>query len=86
MIVELLGNGKQAYFIDPGGINYQWFYGINDLEMYKIKTYDSLKKIVASTSDIKNDNNLQNEKFFCMNSQNTSKIISDFLKDEINKN
>ena len=40
MIVELLGNGKQAYFIDPGGINYQWFYGINDLEMYKIKTYD----------------------------------------------
>ena len=47
---------------------------------------NSFKKIVASTSDIKNDNNLQNEKFFCMNSQNTSKIISDFLKDEINKN
>ena len=46
MIVELLGNGKQVYFIDPGGINYQWFYGINDLEMYKIKTYDPLKKLL----------------------------------------
>ena len=45
MIVELLGNGKQAYFIDPG-INYQWFYGINDLEMYKSRLMTPLKKLL----------------------------------------
>ena len=86
MIVELIGNGKQAYFIDPGGINHQWFYGINDLEKYKIKNYDTLKKIVANSSNIKTDHNVQNENFFCISGGNTSKIISNFLKNEINKN
>ena len=32
MIVELLGNNKEAYFVDPNGINDQWYYGIKKLE------------------------------------------------------
>ena len=42
MIVELLGNNKEAYFIDPDGINKQWYYGIKYLEKYKIKSYEEL--------------------------------------------
>ena len=34
------------------------------LKCIKSKLMTPLKKIVASTSDIKNDNNLQNEKIF----------------------
>ncbi len=83
MIVELIGNGKQAYFIDPGGINHQWFYGINDIQKYKINNYDSLKKIVTNSKNIKTE---QNENYFCISGQNTSKIISNFLKNEIDKN
>ena len=32
MIVELLGNNKEAYFVDPNGINNQWYYVIKKLE------------------------------------------------------
>ena len=47
MIVELIGNGKQAYFIDPGGINHQWFYGINNLE----KEYAGLEANLIAAID-----------------------------------
>ena len=46
MIVELLGNNREAYFVDPNGINNQWYYGIKKLEKYKIKNYKTLKEII----------------------------------------
>ena len=49
MIVELLGNNKEAYYIDPGGINDQWFYGIKQLNKYKVNDYKSLKTSFKKT-------------------------------------
>ncbi len=79
MIVELLGNNKEAYFIDPDGINKQWYYGIKYLEKYKIKSYEELKKIIFKnkTKNVP----LQKRAFYCLNSKNTKKNISSFLKE-----
>ncbi len=81
MIVELLGNNKEAYFVDPDGINNQWYYGIKKLGKYRIKSYQALKQI------IKNKNKFQNippkhREFYCLNSENTKKNISKFLKND----
>ena len=71
MIVELLGNNKEAYFVDPNGINDQWYYGIKKLERYKIKNYKTLKKIIKTN---KNRNvPYKNRSFYCLNSKNTKK-------------
>ena len=51
MVLELNGNGKEAYFIDPDGRNYQWYYGIRNLEKYRIKTYETLKKIIENNDN-----------------------------------
>ena len=82
MIVELLGNEKQAFFIDPGGINFQWFYGIKNLENYKIKTYNDLKRICLDENPKKNNFINENKSFHCLPSHNTSEIISNFLKNK----
>ena len=80
MILELNGNGKEAYFIDPDGINYQWYYDINNLENYRIKTYESLKEIIKNNDNQKNKLNFENKDFLCIRSDNTSKNIANFLK------
>ena len=83
MIVELLGNNKEAYFIDPNGINTQWYFGIKKLKKFKLNTYKDLKKIILR----KNRNPKiikKNRKFYCLDSKNTKKNISQFLKRKSN--
>ena len=80
MVLELNGNGKEAYFIDPDGRNYQWYYGIRNLEKYRIKTYETLKKIIENNDNKKNKLNFENNDFLCIKSDNTSKNIANFLK------
>ncbi len=79
MIVELLGNNKEAYFIDPDGINDQWYYGINNIKRYRINTYNNLKKIIKRKYKKKNIS-IKNRNFYCLNSKNTKKNISKYLK------
>ena len=80
MVLELNGNGKEAYFIDPDGKNYQWYYGIRNLEKYRVKTYETLKKIIENNDNKKNKLNFENNDFLCIKSDNTSKNIANFLK------
>ena len=79
MIVELLGNNKEAFFIDPDGINSQWYYGIKKINKYKINSYKNLKKIIESK--ITGHHVPKNcRDYFCIDSRNTKKKISYFLK------
>ena len=81
MILELNGNGKEAFFIDPDGLNQQWFHGIKDLEKYRVQNYETLKKIIENYN-IENNNFIsQNNNFHCLKSDNTSKVIADILKE-----
>ena len=66
MVLELNGNGKEAYFIDPDGKNYQWYYGIRNLEKYRVKTYETLKKIIENNDNKKNKLNLKIMTFFVL--------------------
>ena len=80
MVLELNGNGKKAYFIDPDGKNYQWYYGISNFEKYRIRTYDTLKKMIENNDNKKSELNFEDKDFLCIRSDNTSKNIANFLK------
>jgi len=86
MILELNGNGKEAFFIDPDGLNHQWFHGIKDLEKYRIQNYESLKEVVENCNIEKNNSSSQNNSFLCLKSDNTSKVIAEILKEAKIKN
>ncbi len=80
MIVELLGNNKEAYYIDPGGINDQWFYGIKQLNKYKVNDYKSLKKLALKKNHKSNGVPPKKRNYYCYKSNNTIEKISNFLK------
>ena len=46
MVVELLGNNKLAYYLDPGLRGDQWFRDIKKLKSFRIGNYKKLKKII----------------------------------------
>ena len=81
MILELNGNGKEAFFIDPSGLNQQWFHGIKDLEKYRVRNYETLKKIIENSNIEKSSSSSQYNSFHCLKSDNTSKVIADILKE-----
>ena len=81
MILELNGNGKKAFFIDPDGLNQQWFHGIKDLEKYRVHNYETLKKIIENSNIEKSNSSSQYNSFHCLKSDNTSKVIADILKE-----
>ena len=78
MIVELLGSNKEAYFIDPDGINNQWYYGIKKIKKYRINTYKNLKRVIRQNKT--RNVSVKNRNFYCLDSKNTKKNISQFLK------
>ena len=80
MIVELLGNNKEAYYIDPGGINDQWFYGIKQLNKYRVNDYKSLKKLALKKNHKSNGVPPKKRNYYCYKSSNTIEKISNFLK------
>ena len=80
MVVELLGNNKEAYFIDPGGINDQWFYGIKQLNKYKINDYKSLTNLVLKKNYKSDRVPPKKRNYYCLKSSNTIEKISKFLK------
>ena len=81
MILELNGNGKEAFFIDPSGLNQQWFHGIKDLEKYRVRNYETLKKIIENSNIEKSSSSSQYNSYHCLKSDNTSKVIADILKE-----
>lgn len=79
MIIELLGNDKEAFFVDPNGINDQWYYGVKKIKKYRIKSYENLKKIINKKNLVKNLTK-ENKNYFCLNSKCTKRNIATYLK------
>lgn len=71
MILELLGNNKLAYFLDPGLRGDQWFKDIDNLKKYRINSYKKLKKIISESKDFP----IHFKSYYCENSNNTSELI-----------
>ena len=77
MIVEALGHGKEAFYIDPSGKGEQWFKDINFLNKYRIQKYSKLKALLKKKNKkVRKDQS----NFFCLKSSNTSNMISNSLK------
>ena len=71
MVLELLGNNKLAYYIDPGFRGDQWFRDVKKLKNYRITSYKKLKKIILRSEKYR----IASKDYFCINSKNTSKLI-----------
>jgi hypothetical protein len=82
MIVEILGHGKEAYYIDPYFNGSQWFSDIKNLKKFRLRTYKSINSIVKKKKKTKINKNLS--QYYCVNSKNTSKMIAAFLKNKKN--
>ena len=77
MIVEMLGHGTNAYFLDPDLKGDQWFKDIKYLDAYRLKNYEMIKsKIEEDQIEMVRDK----KDYYCLDSSETSKKISDFLK------
>ena len=81
MIVELLGNNKLAYFLDPGLRGDQWFRDIKNLKKYRIGTYKKLKQIINQ----KKRTSINFKSYFCKDSKYTSDLIFKNLRKTKNK-
>ncbi len=46
MIVELLGHGKEAYYIDPDLKGEQWFKDVRNLEKYRLSSYKAVSSLI----------------------------------------
>ena len=77
MIVEALGHGKEAFYIDPSGKGEQWFKDISFINKYRIKKYSNLIAAIKGKGKAIN-NSAANH--FCVNSIDTSKKISSYFK------
>ena len=76
MVVELLGNNKLAYYLDPGLRGDQWFRDIKKLKSFRIGNYKKLKKIVIQ----KKKTPIKFKNYLCKNSKNTSEMIFENFK------
>ena len=71
MGVELLGNNKLVYYLDPGLRGDQWFRDIKKLKSFRIGNYEKLKKIINQ----KKKTPIKFKKFLCADSKHTSEMI-----------
>ncbi len=78
MVVEILGNGKKAYFIDPNLRGKQWFDDIKKMKKFRVGNYSDLKKLVLNRNKSSQVNKL-NKNFYCLNSNYTSERIAKYL-------
>jgi glycosyltransferase involved in cell wall biosynthesis len=79
MIIEILGHGKMAYFIDPGLRGDQWYRDIKKINKFRIGNYNKLRSLITQKTKISFGSKKLSE-YFCLESQNTSKLISNYFK------
>ena len=77
MIVEMLGHERKAYFLDPNLEGDQWFRDVKYLDFFRIKNYKDLKSKIEETH---NEISIDKKDYYCLESSESSKKISDFLK------
>ena len=78
MILEILGHGKKAFYIDPNLKGSQWFDDIKKIHKYRIRSYELLKKLVRDRKKLPKVNK-HHKDFYCLASQFTSKKIAKYL-------
>ena len=78
MILEILGHGKKAFFIDPNLKGSQWFDDIKNIKEYRIGSYELLKKIVKNRTKLSKVSR-NHKDFYCLESDDTSKKIANYL-------
>lgn len=79
MVLEILGHGKKAFFIDPDYSGNQWFDDVLNLKKFRVSTYKDLKKIVQNRKNLSKVNK-SNKNFYCLESNKTSERIAYHLK------
>ena len=84
MILEILGHGKKAFFIDPNLKGNQWFDDIKKLNEYRIGSYEILKKIVKDRKKLPKVKNHYKD-FYCLESKHVSKKIANHLTHKTNE-
>ncbi len=81
MIIELLGHGKDAYYIDPHLKGEQWFKDVRNLKKYRLGSYKAIRSLINKRK--KKLVKKSERDHYCLNSRNTSKEISKFLKSRV---
>ncbi len=79
MVLEILGHGKKAFFIDPNYSGNQWFDDVKNLKKFRVSTYKDLKKIVRNRKKLSKVNK-SDQNFYCLESNKTSERIAYHLK------
>ena len=75
MVLELLGNDKKAFFVDPGLTGNQWFDSIKNLKKFRISNYKNHKKLFHNRKkNFKVNRSLADN--FCLKSKKTSMSIA----------
>ncbi len=72
------GHGKKAFFIDPNLKGSQWFDDIKNIKEYRIGSYELLKKIVKNRTKLSKVSR-NHKDFYCLESDDTSKKIANYL-------
>ena len=79
MVLEMLGHGKNAFFVDPGLRGSQWFDDVKKINSFRIGKYEDLKELVVKRN-IKKKIFSPNKNYYCLNSRFTSRRIAVNLK------
>lgn len=79
MVLEMLGHGKNAYYLDPGHRGSQWFDDVSKIKSYRISSYRDLKKLVINRHKLKKIDK-KKKNYYCLPSNITSKKIAKNLR------
>ena len=77
---ELIGNGRDCTFVDPLNCNTSFLPKNEIHNLIKVTTYEDFRKDIIKKVTNKISNKNYNKSDYCLNSEKTSKRISDFLK------
>ena len=79
MIFELLGHNVPGFYVDPNFENQQFFELLPQSKIWRLNNYNKFEKKLLKIIHGKKLE-IRNKDFYCLNSKNVSKRISNFLK------
>ena len=71
--------GKQSYFIDPDGSAKNFYYGLDNLDKLRIKSFNEFKNIIRKVVISKKCKKF-NTNVFCLKSDKVSEKVYKYLK------
>lgn len=79
MALEMLGEGKPCYFLDPRNLNDQFFIDYPELNKWRISSYEEFESKVLSQLYENNGEFVKDPKNYCFKSNTVSKLIYENL-------